>query len=330
MPSTVRVAIIGAGLAGRQHAEAYATLPSTRITVVCDVDRARGEPLATQMGARYAAGVDEALGADVDAVVIALPHRDLEEAALAAAQARKHILLEKPMAAALAGADAILRACRQAGVNLMVGFVHRFRVELRAARALIAAGAIGRPVMIVDRSRSAMRGDHPGWIWRRDVAGGGNLLYTGIHGLDRMRWLLGAEFETAYARTHQTFPGADVENMVAACLTFASGATGIMALTRVHFPEQHAWDTEVYGTDGSIRIRTGVEMVCAGTRIASRQRVEQDDRFLAEAGEFVQAILEDRPPAVTGEDGRAALAAAMAIYRSAAEGKPVRLEPAAP
>ncbi|MBI4280493.1 MAG: Gfo/Idh/MocA family oxidoreductase [Armatimonadetes bacterium] len=326
----VHIGIIGAGVAGRQHVDAYAKIPEARITVVCAIDPARGEPLAAQVGARYTADVSDAVGPDVDAVVISLPHRDLAGAALAATRARKHLLQEKPKATTQADADADLRACGQAGVKLMLGFVHRFRVELKAAHALIADGAIGTPTLLIERSRSAMRAGTPGWIWRREVAGGGALLYNGVHGLDRMRWLLSSDVEEAYARVHHTFPGADVENLIAACLTFASGATAVMALTYVHFPEDRVWDTEVYGTEGVIRIRTGAEMVCSGTRIRCHQKVEQDDRFLGEAAEFVRAIAEDRPPSVTGEDGRAALAAALAIYHSMEEGRPIRLETLAP
>ena len=167
----------------------------------------------------------------------------------------------------------------------------------------------------------------PAWVWRRAKSGGGVLMYGGIHAIDRVRWLMGSEVTQVYAQARTYSQTTDCEAGLTAILTFANGATATLLRTRPATVSRRATGRPrclaPRGCYGSGRRRVS-SLVSSETR-AYRLSVERDDNFLREITEFVAAIREDRDPGVTGEDGRAALAIALAIYQSAAEGRVVGL-----
>jgi myo-inositol 2-dehydrogenase/D-chiro-inositol 1-dehydrogenase len=232
------------------------------------------------------------------------------------------MLLEKPMALTLADADAIVAGARDANVPVMIGFVHRFRASAAAARRAIDEGAIGAPVFAVEHLISG-GGPTPAWIWRRETAGGGVLLYNGVHGLDRLRWLLGREVTEVYARAATASHEADVEDILVATLTFEGGIAVSLVQHIAPYPLPAGWRSEVYGTRGALLLTPDDALIRSDFARTTVLRAERDDRFLGEITEFVSAVREGRSPAVTAADGRAALAIALALYESAATGRPV-------
>lgn len=312
----LRVGLIGAGQVAERHAAAFGACPEASVTAVADPDRGRGERLAAGCDARWFASADELLSSGVDAVVVCVPHDLHSSVAVAAAEHGAHILLEKPIANTLDEADAILAAVERAGVRLMVGFVHRFRTEVLEARRLLREGAIGEPAIALDRFCS-LGGPHPpSWVWSRARAGGGVLMYGGIHAIDRLLWLLGDEVVSAAAQLHHSYGYGDVEDGLVAMLRFSRGASATLVESSPPYGRPGGWATDVFGTEGAVRIQTGewVEVIsAAGTETV----MSGDDRhFERQAAEFVAAVREERDPSVTGHDGRAALAVALEIYRS--------------
>jgi len=320
--STLRVGIIGAGTAGGRHVAAYKQVSDVRVTAVVEPDERRGSALAAETAAMYFPSPTEVFWGAVDAVSICPPHALLAHYALMAAEQGKHLLLEKPMALTLADADAVSAAAVRAGVVLMVGFVHRFRAEIAEAYRLITAGVIGTPTFAVEHLISG-GGPTPGWIWQRSLAGGGVLLYNGVHGLDRLRWLLGSEATEVYARTRTAVHEADVEDIVVATLTYASGASASFVQHIAPYSLPPGWRSEVYGTRGALLIAPDGTLTVSEAHRTTTFRPTRDDRFLGEVREFVAAIRESRAPSVAAADGRAVLATALALYQSAQSGQPV-------
>lgn len=320
----LRVAVLGAGKAGRQHAEVYARMPNVKIAVVADPNPQVGRALAEKMGAEWVPDYTGLARGGLDAVSIAVPHHLLAPAALWAADAGLHTLLEKPMALTLADADRIVAEFRQAGKALMVSFVHRFRDELKAAHALIRSGQIGDPILAVDSKAYGVQNTPP-WVWRKEL-GGGVLFYNGIHGLDRLIWLTGRKpvSVSAEAGTY-THPESNVEDNLTGTIRFEGGAIGSVLLHLSPFPMDGHWTTAIYGTRGAIEIKTGESVRCWGQDGELAISVRRDDRFGGQLAEFVAAIEEGRDPSVTGEDGRNALALALGLLRSAETGAPERL-----
>lgn len=318
-----RYGIIGAGKAGILHAPALVENPRTTLVWIADPDARRGEALAAKCSARYLPDYRDGL-AGVDAVSICLPHALLADAAVAAARAGVHVLVEKPMALTLEDADRVISAAKDAGVALMVGFVHRFRPESRRAVEMIASGDIGEPRFVTDRSSAGGLAGWPGWV-QDASAGGGLVLYSGVHRIDRARWLLGRDVASVYGSTAALLPGSDADSSYTVALTFAGGARAVLSN---HF---HAgdvpprWETEIHGTDGMIRIHTG-ESVDLITRGGSRHEAAgADRRFDEEIETFLNAIDGTGPASPSGADARDVLGVAIAVAQSQATGRTVAL-----
>lgn len=321
----VRLGVIGAGIIAKSFMEAAPAVAELEVAVICDIAedaaRALGEPLNIAWETDYRALLQDD---SIDALYIALPHHLHEAVTIAAAEAGKHILLEKPMANSLEEADRMLAAQRRAGVKLMIGFTHRFHSELESAKRLIDAGELGRLTLAIDVMTTG--GVIPGWFWQKPQAGGGVLHVNGAHSFDRLRWLMGAEIVEVFAYTDTYDPRKTVEDSAVVALRFANGAMGATVhnwVTDAAVPFK--CDLDIHGTEGAIRIDTWNALEFSNATHTWVQHRQRDDMFQKEIGEFVSAILEDRDPCVTGEDGRRSLACVQAAYESARTGKPVTL-----
>lgn len=314
----MRVGIVGAGQVAVRHAVAYDAHPDATVAAVAEPLRDRGEALAAAHDARWFASLDDLLsGADVDALSICVPHHLHREAVEQACDARVHVLLEKPIANTLEDADAILDRTVAAGIVLMLGFVHRFRSEVLYAKEVIESGRIGEPFSLLDRFCS-LGGPHPpSWVWDRAAAGGGVLMYGGIHAVDRLRWLLGREVLSVTARAQQRYGFGDVEDGLVALLDLEGDATATFFEHSPPFGRPGGWATEVFGTGGAVRIQTGSWAEVTTDTGTTRFDATDELHFEREVAEFVSAVAEGRDPSVPGEAGRASLAIVLAAYAAA-------------
>jgi predicted dehydrogenase len=279
---------------------------------------------------------------DVDAVILTPPESvHLAHTRLAAA-AGKHVLTEKPMAPDVAQCQAMIDACREAGVVLMVVQSQRFRGVHQQAKGLIEEGRIGKVWQVRAWSTFPIEwaipvvGDRP---WYGDPEGG-LFLSQCVHNFDMMRWLAGSDACRVYA--HVTSHGDHgLPNLsVMAQVEFQNGATGqlwvCLESPGVTFPESQ-FHSQVVGEKGLLDLDgyTHLDLAVGG----SWQRIwEQPDfdlmdpmdpvrleSYSAQNQAFIDAILEGRPPPVSGEDGRAAVELCQASLLSARSGQAVEL-----
>lgn len=317
---SMRVGILGLGSAGMRHLHAFRRIAGVTL-MVADVDGLRRRH-AQEYSIPVVSGLDDLLAAGVEAVVVALPHAELASAAMRALDAGCHLLLEKPMATDLADAAAIVDRARRTERRVMVSFVHRFRPEVAAARAVIASGAIGRPVLIIDTMVSGTTA-MPAWVWKREMAGGGMMFYNGIHQVDRARFILGQEIDGVRAEVRTFGYVADVEDTVTSLLIFRSGALGTVTQHKAPADAFGAWDTQVFGSKGSLHIRTGQEVRWVSGGQEASVPGTPEDRFFGAASEFVTALREGRDPTPSGEDGVAALQIVLRMYADSARAQTV-------
>jgi len=256
------IGIIGAGDYGAQHARALQAIDDARIVAA---SRTNAEALAqftAEFGCQGFTDYHALLAQpDIDTVVIATPHHQHTPIALAAAQAGKHILLEKPMAPTLAECDQILAAALAAGVRLMVGHTNRFASTYRIAKALIESGDMGRVVM----GTAAMQ---KFWFepnrrdWHLDrTSGGGVWMTVGIHPLDRLIWLIDSPVETVSARFGTYFHEMQADDTGMVFLRHANGAAS-MVISTGYSTGAPKHTTELTCTKGmlSIDYATGVQI----------------------------------------------------------------------
>jgi predicted dehydrogenase len=172
-----------------------------------------------------------------------------------------------------------------------------------------------------------MGGSHvPPWVWSSRQAGGGVLMYSGIHSIDWQSWIVGAPVQEVYARSLAASGDTDAEDGVVATWSFANGVQGTLIGNQPDYlVTPRTREFELYGDRGRIRIRNGAFLEFTSEEKSYRVDVDRDDPFLTQAREFMADVREDREPWITGEDGLRALAVILAIYRSADLGQPVEV-----
>jgi predicted dehydrogenase len=335
---TLRVAVVGAGFIGADHAAAYAAQPDVELVGIVDPDPARSADLAGRFGATAFTDLDGLLaGARPDAASVCVPtglHRSVVERLAAAGV---HLLLEKPMAPTVADCDAIAAAAEQAGVVLMLGLTHRFHAELIEAHRLIAEGAIGSPMLAQDAFSFGEHGPWPAWYYDRDLSGGGELMHDGVHLVDRLEWLVGSPIVEVYGRTTTYARSIDgVEDGGVAVLAFASGAIGSVFVNEATHPLRSdapsvpmpgRLELEIHGSRGSIRYRTWHELIVDIAGEPSRTMPRGDDGEMGrEIRAFIDAVASGGPPPVGAREGRRGIAIVGAIYESERQGRPVLVD----
>jgi predicted dehydrogenase len=342
-PVTIGVGLAGSGYMGRTYAECLARFTNgARLAAVWGGSRAAA--LATDYGVAGAASFEALIARpDVDAVVLATPHSMHVDQAVTAAEAGKHVYLEKPMALTAAECDRIIAACRDAGVVLTVNKVSRFRDAPLAARRLLRDGAIGDLRMIHARHihPEFFIGDKP---WALDPAEGTSYLDYGVHAHDQLRWYTGfepARISAVYASFSPEPPHPRTAHVQ---VTMADGVLATIWMSyEVPPPGLGPTDqfvligsTGIISCDnyGDVQLGRGDDWELAFTQprpdyVGNFLNPVRLKAFAAQTQDFLDAIREGRPPAVSGEDGRAAVAMVEAADRSAATGGAIAMEPPA-
>lgn len=324
---TVRVAIIGCGAAGRRLHLPGLRAAGADVVAFASRSRASAEEAAAEAGGGEV--VDdwrELLGRDdIDAVSVCTPNASHSEIAVAAAGAGKHVLVEKPISATLQEADLLLAAARRGGVVVMPAHNMRFMAVFVAMRESVERGEVGE----VRTFRCAWGHTGPehwapeaSWFRDRALAGGGALIDLGVHAIDTLRAVLGAEPVQVSALVSGGGPpgeGNDVEDAAELIIGFAGGAIGtLQASWALASGSDH--QLTIQGTKGTLHLdgRTPPTLVTPG---AGASPLSMPDAAPSVFDSFVQAIEQASPPGVTVEDGRAAVAVVEAAYRSAASGR---------
>ncbi len=249
-------AISGCGMIADYHARAILGLDQARLIAAADPNEAARQAFAARYRVPALADLASLLeNPAVDVISICTPSGLHARQAIQAAQAGKHIVVEKPMALNLPEADAIIAACRAAGVKLTVISQLRFTDAVRQSRAALAAGRLGRLVsgdvyMKYHRSEEYYR--QGGWRGTWQMDGGGALINQGIHGVDLLLHLMGP-VRSVYATSATLAHPIAVEDTLAAVLEFQNGALGVIQATTSVWPGS-ARRLEINGTQGSIRL----------------------------------------------------------------------------
>ena len=334
----VRIGLVGAGRMGSMHARLVrASVPQAKLVGIADVNIDAASRLAAQLGDPPIFDSIEALLATpgLDAVLIATSSSRHLEMIQLAASAGKDILCEKPIALTLADTDAAIDAAARAGVRLQVGFMRRWEPDYVRAKARLASGDFGRPMLFKSLQFDA---EPPPLTFADPAVSGGIMIDMGIHEFDLARWLMADEVVEvhAYGSTyaHPTLASVGDVDSAVVNLRFANGSTGTVELARnTTYGEDVR--TEVLATNGSVWVGllSGTQGASSGGAVSGAISVDALDpsipRFerglAAQAHGFVQAILDDGPVAVTGADARAAFQIAEAATRSMREGRPVEV-----
>jgi len=324
----MKVAVIGVGAMGRNHARVYYELPNAELVGVADADAQVAEETAKRYNIRaytnYLALLDEQ---KPDAVTIAVPTIDHLAVALEVIQRGIHLLIEKPIAFSVEEGQQIIAAAEQANVKLMIGHIERFNPAVIALKSHLAEGELGR-VFQIDAHR---QGPFPARV--KDV---GVVIDLAVHDLDIMRYVSGAEIMRVYAETEQRIHGSR-EDLLTGLVRMNDGTIGTLAINwltptkirelyitgergmfRVDYLTQDLYFFENATASGSewytLRVLRGVS---EGRMI--RHVVAKKEPLRGEQEAFLAAVRGEIPIPVTGLDGLKALELAQAVVTSGIE-----------
>ena len=245
----MKLGIVGCGLIGQKRA---AAATAHQIAVVCDTHIEHARTLAARTGADAVQDWREMMDADVDAVIVATTHDRLSEIALAAVEAGKHVLVEKPAGRTLDEVSQVREAARRRGALVKVGFNHRFHPGLARAKEIVSSGALG-PLYYIRGcyGHGGRVGYDQEWRCKREVSGGGELIDQGSHLIDLSRWFLG-DLKFDYAAAPTFFWNIDVDDN---CFLALRGAKGEMAWLHASWTEwKNMFAFEIVGRDGKLTI----------------------------------------------------------------------------
>lgn len=253
----------------------------------------------------------------IDAVYVATPNAEHVPVVLAAAAARKHVLCEKPLALDLAGGQAAVRACKEAGVVLRLGLHLRFERSLRRIAEILGAGTIGA-VRALSLERSAPMDERV--PWREDPAQGGSILYdVGIHLLDLVPRLAGADIATVSALATPPPESAKAADTMTLLLRLHNGAQATLRISRE--APFTASDLVVIGTQGMLRTGplrwVGEHHIAVVTAAGvSEETVPAGDLYRDELDAFAEDVADGATRLATGEDGLKLIAIADAVQKA--------------
>ena len=332
------------------HAEAYINnlraIPGVEMIGIADEDLERGQKYAEQFNA-YLYPSYEALLIHADAVLVCSEntrHRPLVEMA---AEAGVHVLCEKPLATTAEDARAMIEACNQAGVLLMTAFPMRFSSPLQQIKNQIDAGALGKIYCVSSVNQGRIPVDYRSWFVMPELSGGGALIDHIVHLADVMRWYFDCEVKSVYAQANNLmYPNEVVNDSRGIEIVYADEVNvetaGLVMLTfenGVFVTIDCSWSRPLnYPTWGGLSFEMITEngLVTADAfsqnlHVYSEKPMAHNltywgaDANQAMIEEFVNAIRENRQPAVTAHDGKLGLDITLAAYESVKTGQPVAL-----
>jgi predicted dehydrogenase len=345
---TIGIGIVGAGMISTFHAKAIADTANGKLIGCYDRSGERAEQFAAANHCRAYATLEEMLADPaISAVAICTPSGAHLEPAVAAAEAGKHVIVEKPLEVTIEKCDAIIAACNKANVKLAATFQSRFHKSSQLMKAAVDAGRFGKITMgdaYVKWYRSQEYYDSGAWRGTWALDGGGALMNQAIHSVDLLLWLMGPAKRVSAMMNTLTHERIEVEDIVVANVMFESGALGVVEATTTAFPGALK-RVEIAGSEGSavleeediiqwtFRNETDADQTIRESMAGQNQTGggASDPSAIGHHGhtevfnDFLDAIEHDREPLVNGVEGRRSVELICAIYESAKTGRTIEM-----
>jgi predicted dehydrogenase len=334
-PAPLRVGVIGAGWPGERHAEGYLASGLAQVVAVSDLEAARRAGFAASYAVptTYADYNDLLADPSIEAVSIALPNFLHAPATIAALEAGKHVLCEKPPAVTLAEAQAMAATADRQGLVLAFAHQRRFNPSTEALRKQLAAGALGEVYhsrAVWTRTWGVPQGVG-GWFIDPARAGGGALIDIGIHVMDLAWFLMGCPVPaTVSGQVYNKFPElTKTDDSAFALIRFADGRSLQVESSWVLAQEDDHMGVHLYGTGGGAHVddySLDLYTVSGQSRVRTSLSVKGGlPAFTAQAANFARAVRGEEPPRTPASHGVQVMTLLEAIYRSGKEGREVVL-----
>ena len=319
--SKVKWGLIGCGDISRKR-----VAPALRDSPLCEliaVTRAKAElaeSFAREFGARrsYSEWQQLLMVQEIDAVYIATPVHLHAEQTIAAAEAGKHVLCEKPMALDVAECDRMIAACRSNNVKLGIAYYRHFYPAVRRVKELIDSGELGVPIVVQINAFEwfdPKPDDARRWLIRKELSGGGPMFDFGCHRIEVLLDIFGDVSDVKATLTNAFFDR-EVEDLATAVFQFERGTCGTLTVAHAAREPQDTFD--LFCSHGSVHIpvlNEGTMRVVTGDGERTERHPNAQNIHQPLIEDFARAVLENRAPIVTGETGRNVALLEERIYR---------------
>lgn len=335
-----RFGIVGAGVIGSLQADCIVSLKEAKLVAIADTSEKRAKNLAEKYGVTHYTDYKEMLERrDIDIVSVCVPSGYHNKIAVAAAEAGKNIIVEKPIEVTLEKADRIISTCKNKGVKLSVISQHRFDPGAVKLYRALKEDRFGKLILgdaYIKWYRSQEYYDSGNWrgTWKLD--GGGALINQSIHTIDLLQWIMGP-VDSIYANIATLAHKIEVEDIATALIKFKNGALGVIEGSTAVYPGQPE-RLEIYGEKGTIILEGGSikkwEFMDRKEKLIEKREISTGafdpgaislTAHKAQIKDMIEAVKKEREPTVTGEEGRKVLEIILAIYKSARMSKVVKL-----
>ena len=342
MKTRVKWGVIGSGgiALRRTIPEGFVPARNAHLAAVYDASAPVNKEVAKEFGAVGAESIEALLATDIDAVYVASPVQVHQEQVIACALAGKHVLCEKSLGRTVAEAEAMVTACREAGVQFGTAFMMRLQTQHQAAAKMIQGGQLGKPVY----ARAQLSCWYPPMpnAWRQDPAlgGGGSLIDMGSHCIDLLEMFFGP-VKAVSCRTNRTIHSYASEDSAVVLLDFANGALGTVDTFFCIQDNSSLNALELYGSKGSILATGTIGQASQGAMTAYLQpgeagyeaqqsrssgaglkiTPEPKNMYRAEIEAFSAALLDGGPNPLSSDIGLHSQKVLAACYESARTGR---------
>jgi len=326
----IKVGLIGCGNMGSGLIKNCSQVDNAVVVGVADPAVEKAKALGDELGVPALGDGSELLANDeVDAVIVAVPNFLHAETSIAAAESGKHVFCEKPMALTVADCDKMIQAAKTNGVKLMIGQVLRYLPVFVKMKEIVDSGILGEPFsMYVSRLSGGGWGNPQHWRMKTELCGG--ILYeVSVHELDFMRYICGdVDRVSALMGNYLQNDAREYEDTVHLMLHFKSG--GIGTLMAGQCSSMGGYDGKIHCRKGTIHFDNGKRRVAYkpfGGEVVEfgPEDMKTEPGVRREVRYFIEAIAEDKQPAIPGEEGRKVIEIVQAAYISAREGRDVEL-----
>lgn len=332
--------IIGCGFIAKKHAKAINEIDGAKLVAVSDKIPEAMEFYVNEYGAdAYEDLADMLDRTDVDVVCVCTPTGLHAPLAIQVASAKKHIILEKPIAMTLEETDQIIDVCHNNGVKLAIVHPNRYRPVVKELRKILDSdllGKISHANAIVNWNRNQEYYDQSSWRGTKEFDGGA-LMNQAIHNLDLLLWFMG-DVEELYSMEATRLRNIEAEDVSSGVVRFKSGALGLIQASTTVYPKNYEETITIFGEKGTVKIGGSNAIYFEHLEIEGmepekiqllKEKVKNDPwgkpghQCIIE--DMIQAIKEDRKPAVSGEEGRKSLELVLSFYESAEKNQPITL-----
>ncbi len=331
---TVKAAVIGVGLIGEQHADAYAEYPRSELVIVSDLNEERARAVGERHGCRYTTNIDDVASSDAEVVSVATPDFAHFDPVMRMLEAGKHVVVEKPLATVTSEAKEMVRLAREKGLKLTVNLGNRWNPNYINVRECVRAGEIGEPIMAHSRTSDTI------WVPTEMLSWAGKSgpqWFLFAHTMDLVRWIIGQEAHEVYAigvKDVLSARGIDAYDAIQAMVrfdkTFATFETSWILPEA--WPQIVESELTINGSAGRLHqdmIRQGFELSSdkAGRHMFARPSLwsyfKLPYTWWGALRDMVDCVLDGGEPKISADDGLRVVAMIEATERSIEQRHPV-------